>query len=109
MDRLVCSVCGFTDKQRKFKWLDINEHFDRAKEVWCPTNKCKENNKNKRIVPKGYVCNCWYEYSGWYTIEEQPKIIDIDEAKSIQKAKRLRDMGMQILQERGDFHGKSKI
>ena len=103
MDRLVCSVCGFTGKQRKFKWLDINEHFDRAKEVWCPTNKCKENNKNKRIVPNGHVCNCWYDYGGWYTIEEQPKIIDIDEAKSIQKAKILRDMGMQILQERGDL------
>lgn len=103
MNKLICSLCGFTSEQKKFKWSDINKHFDNAKEVWCPTNKCKEANKQKRIVPKGYICNHWYDYDGWCTIEEKPKIIDINTAKSIQKAKWLRDRGMQILRERGEL------
>lgn len=99
MEKLICSVCGYIGNQKKFKYKDINEHFDNAIEVWCPTNKCKEENGDKRIIPKGCVCNWWYDYNGWYTIEKKPKIIDIETAKSIKKAEMLRDIGMQILQE----------
>jgi len=99
MDKLVCSICGYVGNQKRFRNTEINEHFDNAKEVWCPTNKCIEENKDKRIIPKGYVKNWWYEYGGWCTVEEEPKIIDIETVKSIQKAKHILDIGLQILKE----------
>jgi hypothetical protein len=45
-------------------------------------------------VPKGYVCNVWYDYGECCTIEE---ITDIETARSIKKAKQIRDIGVQIL------------
>lgn len=100
IEKLVCSICGYTGNQKKFKFTDINKHFDNAKEIWCPTNKCIEENKNKRIIPNRCVKNCWYEYCGWYTIEEKPKVVDLKNIKSIQRARQFRDMGIQILKEK---------
>lgn len=96
MDKLMCSLCGWESNQKKFKDNDINKHFESAYQIWCPRNCCKE--QYNRDVPQGYVCNWWYDYGGWYTIEKKPKIISIDEIRSIQKAKMLRDIGLQIMQ-----------
>jgi hypothetical protein len=30
MNKLVCSICGFASEQKKFKWSDINEGFNKA-------------------------------------------------------------------------------
>lgn len=95
MEKLVCSLCGYEGNQKKFKYKDINEHFDKAIQVWCPRNCCKE--QYDRTVPEGCICNYWYEYGGWHTIEEKPKIIDFEYAKSFHKAKMLRDYGMQMV------------
>lgn len=97
MEKLVCSICGYTSEQKKFRYSDINKHFDNAEAIWCPTNKCKELNKDKRIVPKGYICNCWYEYNGWSTLERQSKIMDIETARSIQRAKSILERGLSAL------------
>lgn len=102
MYKLVCSICGYVGNQKRFKYKDINIHFENAIEIWCPTNKCISENKEKRIVPNGYIKTCWHDYCGWYAIEERHKILDIDTAKSIQKAKQLREIGIQMLKEQGD-------
>lgn len=99
MEKLVCSLCGYESNQKKFKEKDINEHFDNASQVWCPRNVCKENNKEKRIVPEGYICNYWYSYGGWCTLEKD-KVIDFETAKAIYRAKKLRDKGLKIIQDR---------
>ena len=78
MDKLVCSLCGCESSQKRFKYKDINEHFEKAYQIWCPRNCCKDG--------------------GWYTVEKKPNVISIDDARSIQKAKMLRDIGLQILQ-----------
>ena len=96
MDKLVCSLCGCESSQKRFKYKDINEHFEKAYQIWCPRNCCKE--QYNRNVPQGYVCNWWDDYGGWYTVEKKPNVISIDDARSIQKAKMLRDIGLQILQ-----------
>lgn len=101
MKELVCSVCGCVSNQKKFRHSSINKHFNNAEEIWCPTKKCRENNKEKRVIPDGYICNCWMDYGGWYTIEKKPKITNINTAESIQKAKSLKEIGLQILQEQG--------
>lgn len=98
MDKLVCDLCGWKSNQKRFKFEDINKHFENAKYVWCPRNCCKE--QFERIISKGYVCNWWYDYGGWYTVEERPKIISMDTVRAIQRARQIRDIGMQMLNER---------
>lgn len=100
MEKLVCSLCGYEGTQKRFKYKDINEHFEKAQEVWCPRNCCKE--KYSRVVPNGYICNWWHEYGGWYTLEKESKIIDFEVAKSIQRAKMLRGIGVSMLNEKGN-------
>lgn len=56
MDRLVCSVCGFSGKQRKFKWIDINEMrvlLDRYTE-WLD------------FTDENSFCKCWCEKEAKY-------------------------------------------
>lgn len=76
MDKLVCSISGYVGNQKRFKYKDINKHFENAKEIGCLTNKCTSENKEKRII---------------------------DTAKSIQKAKQLREIGIQTLKEQGNL------
>lgn len=97
MDKLVCSICGYTGNQKRFRYKEINAHFDNAIEVWCPTNKCISENKEKRVVPKGCVKNWWLDYGGWCTIEERPKVINIETVRSIHRAKQLRDIALEML------------
>jgi ribosomal protein L37E len=42
MNKLVCSICGFTSEQKKFKWSDINERFDKAIKRYWITNLTKK-------------------------------------------------------------------
>ncbi|WP_086339035.1 hypothetical protein [Enterococcus sp. 5B3_DIV0040] len=90
-----CSLCGWTDNRKKpYPYEDINEHFINAEAIWCPRNSCKE--RYERTIPKGYVCNWWYAYNGWYTLEKEPKILAIDFVRSLHKAKELRRIGLEI-------------
>ena len=102
MEKLVCSLCGYEGGQKRFKFKNINEHFDKAQEVWCPRNCCKE--KYSRVVPDGYVCNMWLDYGGWYTLERRSNIIDFEEIKSIQRARAIRDIGLAQLKENRPNH-----
>ena len=97
MDTLKCSICGFESKRKKFQYDDINEHFDNAIEVWCPTKKCQETYPERRVVPPGCKKNWWHEYEGFYTIEKAPKIIELESVRSIARAKMIRDIGLQMI------------
>jgi len=103
MNKLVCSLCGWESPQKRFKYKDINEHFEKAYQVRCPRNCCRE--QYDHTIPKGYVRQFWYEYGGRETIEEKPRVIDIDTARSIRKAKMLRNVGLKILQQECDERG----
>ena len=93
-----CSLCGWEDPRKKpYQYNDINEHFLNAKEIWCPRNVCKTT--HERIVPPGHVCNCWYDYSGWCTLEEKPKLIDFETAKSVARAKEIKRIALAVLEE----------
>jgi len=85
---LKCSLCGYQSTQKKYKWEDTNSHFDKAVQIWCPRNECKE--KFNRIIPKGYICHTWYEYMGWQTIEFPTK----EEREAVKRAKLIRDKGL---------------
>jgi len=101
MDKLVCSLCGWESPQKRFKFKEINEHFENAYQIWCPRNCCREQYDHS--IPKGYILQYWYDYGGWQTLEKKSKIIDIDFAKSVKKAKMIRDIGVQMLKERGNI------
>ena len=95
-DPFKCSLCGWTDNRKKpYPYDDINEHFINAKEIWCPRNICKETYERK--VPDGYVCNWWYDYNGWYTLEEKPKAIDFATAKAVHRARQIKDAALCII------------
>ena len=99
MEKLVCSICGYTGNQKRFKRKAINDHFDNAIQIWCPTNKCITENKDKRVVPAGCIRNWWIEYGGWFTIEEKPKVVDMETVRALHRAKQLRDIGLQMIHE----------
>jgi len=87
---LICSLCGYKSTQKKYRHKDINQHFKNAIQIRCPRNICRKQYDHS--VPNGYICNIWYDYMGWQTIEIQT----IEDCKAIQRAKRIRDIGLQF-------------
>ena len=119
MFTLKCEYCGFeqTIKKRidKYTYYELTH----CKHLWCPCNKCKEQNPRTRTIEQGLVKYGWVlgewdclltEEDAAYVQSHQDygiwsKIITptIEECKSLLKAKRLRDIGIQILKEEGNI------
>ena len=92
---LKCSLCGTVKNQKKFPYKDINSHFEKAIQIWCPLNACKK--EHRRIVPDGCICYTWYEYGEWSTIEPAT----IEDMMAIQRAKQLLEQGRELLANQG--------
>lgn len=91
-----CSLCGWIDNRKKpYPYDDINEHFLNAEAIWCPRKICKET--YERIIPKGYICNYWYDYNGWYTLEKKPKIVSIEDARAFHRANEIKRIALEII------------
>ena len=91
-----CSLCGWTDNRKKpYPYENVNEHFINAEAIWCPRNACKE--AFERVVPQGYVLNEWHDYGGWYTLEKQTNVIDIETARAVLRAKEIKRIGLEML------------
>ena len=88
--KLVCSLCGYESPQKKFRYSDINRHFENAVQIWCPRNDCKE--KYGRKVPEGFTCHTWYDYVGWQTVEPQTP----EEHEAVLRARKIQDEGIRI-------------
>nr|WP_292162779.1 hypothetical protein [Butyrivibrio sp.] len=115
MFTLICDYCGF--EQTIKKKIDKYTYFEltHCKSLWCPCNKCKEQNPRPQQIEKGFVKHGWVlgEWDCLLTEEDaayvQPhqnygswsKIVNptIEECKSLLRAKQLRDIGLQILKE----------
>lgn len=113
MFTLICDYCGF--EQTMKKKIDKYTYFEltHCKSLWCPCNKCKEQNPRPRQIEKGFVKHGWVlgEWDCLLTEEDaayvQPhqnygiwsKIINptIEEYKSLLRAKQLKNIGLQIL------------
>lgn len=113
MFTLICDYCGF--EQIIKKKIDKYTYFEltHCKNLWCPCNKCKEQNPRPRQVEKGFVKHEWvlgewdcvlteedaayvqpYQNYGIWSKKVNPTIED---CKSLLRAKHLRDIGVQIL------------
>ena len=59
MFTLRCDYCGFeqTIKERidKYTYFELTH----CKSLWCPYNKCKEQNPRPRQIEKGFVKHGW--------------------------------------------------
>lgn len=115
MFKLICDYCVF--EQTIKKKIDKYTYFEltHCKSLWCPCNKCKEQNPRPQQIEKGFVKHGWVlgEWDCLLTEEDaayvQPhqnygswsKIVNptIEEGKSLLRAKQLRDIGLQILKE----------
>ena len=107
MEKLVCSLCGYESPQRKFKFPEINEHFDRAVQVWCPLNKCKKENKDKRVSPAGCYTTWWYDYGGWSTVEKISDIDDFELYVGFKRAKLIQEYGLEMLKKQKEDKNKN--
>jgi len=101
MVSMKCSLCGWESNQKRFKYKDINKHFENAIQIRCPRNYCKEQYDHS--VPKDCICNTWYDYGGWETIEKRSNVISIEDYKAIKRAKEILNIGLQIISERGNY------
>lgn len=115
---LKCEYCGF--EQTVKKRIDKYTYFEltHCKHLWCPCNKCKEQNPRPKQIEKGLVKHGWVlgEWDCLLTEEDaayvQPhqnygswsKIINptIEECRSLLRARQLKDIGLQLLQEATD-------
>lgn len=97
MDKLECSLCGWKSGQKRFKYKEINKHFENAVQVWCPRKICQE--QYGRNIPAGCECNYWSEYSGWCTVEKKPKIIPIEHVQGVMRARRILEAGLKMMEQ----------
>ena len=119
MFTLKCEFCGY--EQTIKKKLDKYTYYEltHCKHLWCPCNKCKEQHPrpNKFAndeVMHGWVLGEWdcvlskedaeyvYPYQN-YGIWSKIVIPTIEDCKSLIRAKQLRDYGVQMLKEKGEF------
>ena len=115
MFTLKCEYCGYeqTIKKRidKYTYYELTH----CKHLWCPCNKCKEAHPRPIKIEKGLVKHEWV-LGGWdcllseedatylqphqnYGCWSKIMIPTIEECKAILRAKRLRDIGLRMLQE----------
>ena len=118
MFTLKCEFCGY--EQNVKKKIDKYTYYEltHCKHLWCPCNKCKEQHPRPRNFTNDEVMHGWV-FGEWdcvlniedatyvyphqnYGIWSKIVIPTIEDCKSLVKARLLRDLGLQILQEQGE-------
>lgn len=93
---LICAECGFTQTIKDTSFNSYyKEDYAISECILCPRNECRASRK----TPVGYTDKWQYPLEWYFRIPNNKIIITIEEARAIQRARRLLTYGIAKMKE----------